>query len=122
MTIMVPLVPPSGNDYKRPDWKNKRFYVTPEAIRFKEAIAIFARGDTVGGRYFKVDVTVYLGKNGRLDADNCPKVIMDGMQEAGIFNGHPGSKAFTDASVKDLHIYIDRDWNEPRTVIHVEAI
>ena len=118
MNFTIPLVPPSGNDYKKPDWPHKRFYVTREAVAFKEAVAIFSRvaGGTVPGKYFRVEVHIYLGKRQRLDADNSQKCLLDGMQEGGVFGER------SDASVKELHVYIHRDAEEPRTEVSVEAL
>lgn len=123
MELTIPLTPPSGNHYKVPVWNQRCFYVTPEAKAFKDAIAIFARGDFVGGHYFSLDVTIYLGKGERGDADNLVKVLKDGLQEANVFGGcADGKNGRSDACVKDLRVRLDRDWKNPRTVVRIEAI
>jgi Holliday junction resolvase RusA-like endonuclease len=96
------LCPPSVNHYKEPTVYRKRdgigfvrgFKLTPEAKAFKAAVAIFARGRTVSPITnserrkvkYRVEVDIYLGPNQRLDADNGGKLLLDGLQEAGVIH------------------------------------
>lgn len=114
LRIEIPLVPPSANHYKMPDWVHRRFYVTKEAQAFKDAVAIFARGQSITGKRLNVSIWVWLGKGDRLDAGNVEKVPLDGLEDARVFKN--------DAAVKELHIYVDRDWENPRTVIEIETL
>lgn len=115
MNVVIPLTPPSGNHYAK-HTRSGRHYVTREALKFKEAVAIFVRGRSVPGKYFCMEVRIYLGKGERVDIDNSQKCLMDGLQEAGVFGGR------SDASVKELHVYINRDAVNPRTEVSVEAL
>jgi crossover junction endodeoxyribonuclease RusA len=113
--LIIPLTPPSTNHYVK-HTRNGRHYVTKEAAAFKNAVALFARGELVEGKQFSVSSRIYLGKGERLDADNSQKCLIDSLQEAGVF-GHK-----SDASVKELHVYIERDADNPRTEVEVKAI
>lgn len=115
MNVVIPLTPPSGNHYVK-HARNGRHYVTREALKFKEAVAVFVKGRSVPGKYFCMEVRIYLGKGERGDADNFCKVLMDSMQECGVFGGR------SDANVKELHVYINRDAVNPRTEVSVEAM
>jgi Holliday junction resolvase RusA-like endonuclease len=114
LTFTVPLTPPSVNHYKVPVWNMRRFYVTPEATAYMEAVAMFARGQKVEAKEFCLDVTVYFGKGQKGDGDNLWKVIADGLKKAGVIK--------SDAMVKKWYLDLERDWNNPRTVITIEAL
>jgi Holliday junction resolvase RusA-like endonuclease len=124
------LTPPSVNHYKQPcvyrgrdGQRYKGMKLTPEAKAFKLAVAIFARGRTVAPvtnserskvRY-SVIADVYLGKAQRLDADNCGKLLLDGLQDAGVIH--------SDAFVEDFRVRPHKDDREnPRTEFIVSRI
>lgn len=112
--IEIPLIPVSGNHYKVPVWSQRRFYVTKEAQAFKDAVAIFARGQVCNGKRLQAHITVYLGKGDRLDAGNVEKVPLDALQDCGVIKN--------DSRIKRLIVDIERDWSNPRTVIELEAL
>lgn len=113
ISFTVPLVPPGVNNYKIPLWEKRRFCVSPEAKAFKEAVAIFGRGQTVEAESYEVSLQVFLGKNGRGDVDNFGKCCLDGLVEAGIISG--------DSEVQKVTIEKFRDWAEPRTEFTVKS-
>lgn len=116
MKLVIPLIPPSVNHYKMRA-RNGHYFVTKEAKAFKEAIAIFyanGKHDVSWAWRYQVDVALYLGKGQRLDADNCGKVILDGLQEAGVIS--------SDAKVMAFSVKKYRDRDNPRTVIEVTAL
>lgn len=125
----VPLAPPSVNHYKKPitlrtsNGPRLSFARTPEAEAFRDAVAIFARGQTLTPatkterdkiRYSLI-VTVFLGRGDRGDGDNNWKCIADSLTNAGVIH--------SDARVPRWHIEVeDRfrdDPNNPRTLICV---
>lgn len=122
------LTPPSVNHYKKPvhyvdkrtDRKRMGFRLTKEAQAYKDAVARFARGQTVTPQSpaelrkvrYEVEATIYLGKRQRLDSDNAGKVVCDALQYAGVIH----SDAFVTRSIMN----IDKDDREnPRTFIRV---
>jgi Holliday junction resolvase RusA-like endonuclease len=124
VTFTVPgFTPPSVNHYKQPcvyrtrDGRmHKGQKLTPEAKAFKLAVAIFARGRTVAplsnkersNVRYRVHVEVYLGPNQRLDADNCGKLLCDGLQDAGVIH--------SDAFVGEFRVRPHKEDREhPRT-------
>lgn len=109
----VPLTPPSVNMYVR-HTRSGRHYVTSEAKKFKEAVAVFAGGRKCEGRKYQVDVVIYLGRKERLDHDNGWKVIGDGLQEAGVIK--------SDAWIRASSMRMDRDPLNPRTEIRVTSL
>jgi Holliday junction resolvase RusA-like endonuclease len=62
----------------------------------------------------EVDITVFLGMRGKGDVDNFPKVVLDGLVDAGVIR--------TDARVSDLHVHKRRDQINPRTVILISPL
>jgi Holliday junction resolvase RusA-like endonuclease len=95
------LTPPSVNhSYKPIMYTGKDGYghrgrkLSGEAKAFKEAVALFARGRTVAPIsdserrkvHYEVTVTIYLGPNQRLDADNGGKLALDGLVNAGVIH------------------------------------
>lgn len=122
----IPLVPPSVNHYKKPITLRTRngprlsFALTPEAVAFGDAVAIFARGQTLipttlaerNEIRYALTVTVFLGKNQRGDGDNYWKCIADSLVRAGVIH--------SDARVRVWHIEVeDDDRDHPRTLICV---
>ena len=114
VTLTIPLVPPSVNHYKMRNRRTGNWYVTKEAIAFKDAVAIFARGAQVRAKQYSLEAVVYLAKNQRGDGDNFNKCIGDGLKEAGVIH--------SDAAIKDWRVRVDRDWAHPRTVMTVRAL
>jgi crossover junction endodeoxyribonuclease RusA len=119
---MVPIVPPDLNHYVRHD-RNGKHYVTREALAFKEALAIYARGEFVQAKSFAVQILIVLGKGQRGDVDGFQKLVLDGLANAGVFRDLKG-KRLSDAHVDDLHSTRDRKErpDQGRTVITVEAL
>lgn len=113
ITFTVPLVPPSVNHYVK-HTRSGRHYVTAEAKKFKEAVAIFARGRSVVAKEYEVQIGIYLPKNGRGDIDNFLKVTLDALVSANVIH--------SDAHIKDLAISKFRDAENPRTEITVTAL
>lgn len=113
ITLTIPLIPPSVNQYVR-HTRTGRHYVTKEAKAFKDAVALFARGESVKGDTYSLDVTVFLGRRARGDGDNFFKCIADGLKDAGVIR--------SDAAIKDWRIKVDRDWSNPRTVLTVAGL
>jgi Holliday junction resolvase RusA-like endonuclease len=124
------LTPQSVNHFKVPcvyrtrDGKMHRgMKLTPEAKAFKLAVAIFARGRTVAPltnsqrskAKYQVVVDVYLGPNQRLDADNGGKLVLDGLQEAGVIHSDAFVSSFTINPHKDQR-------SNPRTEFFVERL
>jgi len=114
ITLTIPLIPPSVNHYKMRNRRTGRWYVTKQALAFKSAVAVFARGASVEGKAYSLDVTVFLGKRGRGDGDNFFKCIADGLKDARVIR--------SDAGIKDWRIKVDRDWANPRTVLTVKTL
>ena len=113
ISFTVPLVPPSVNHYVK-HTRSGRHYVTKEAIAFKEATAIFARGKSISAKRYQVEIGVFLARGQRGDGDNFGKCILDSLVAAGVIH--------SDAAVKKLTIEKDRDWKNPRTEITVKAL
>jgi Holliday junction resolvase RusA-like endonuclease len=114
ITLTIPLIPPSVNHYKMRNRRTGHWYLTKEALAFKAAVAVYARGASVTAKQYSIDAIVFLGKRQRGDGDNFNKCIGDGLKEAGVIH--------SDAAVKDWRVRVDRDWDNPRTVLIVRAI
>lgn len=126
LRIEIPLIPPTVNHYKKPAVNRRtgqKFMVlTKQAKAFKEAIAIFARGETVAPETeserrkvkYSLNATVYLGYRQRGDGDNFWKCLADGLQEAGVIH--------SDAAVSVWSIAVKRDKENPRTVVEVSRL
>jgi Holliday junction resolvase RusA-like endonuclease len=113
--ILIPCLPISGNEYKVPNWKLRQFFVTKEAKAFKESIGWLVQGqEPLTGKRLKATIVVYLGKGDRLDAGNVEKCILDALQQHKAIGN--------DSRIKELHVYMERDWEYPRTVIDVEEL
>jgi Holliday junction resolvase RusA-like endonuclease len=113
MKFTVPLVPPSVNHYVKHTRKG-RHYVTAEARAFKEAVAIFARGNSVAAETYAVGIGIFLGKRMRGDLDNFLKVTLDALVSARVIH--------SDAAITSLSISKARDAQNPRTEIEVTAV
>jgi Holliday junction resolvase RusA-like endonuclease len=124
------LTPPSVNHFKTPTvyrlrdgTTRKGMKLTAEAKAFKAAVAIFARGRTVSPVtnsersrvQYKVVVDIYLGPNQRLDADNGGKLLLDGLEDAGVIHSDAFVSEFTVKPHKD-----ERD--RPRTEFFVTRL
>jgi Holliday junction resolvase RusA-like endonuclease len=124
------LTPPSVNHYKRPTQRRDKdgklrlwFQLTKEAHAYRDAVAIFARGESVAPRTdherskvkYAVHAKVYLGKRQRLDADNAGKVLLDALENCGVIH--------SDAFVQDSRIEIIKDQRDnPRTEVEVTRL
>lgn len=122
------LTPPSVNHYKKPvHFRSKvtgnmrlGFKKTKQAQAYQDAVAIFARGETVAPATdserrkakYRVRARVVLGKNQRLDADNAGKVLLDALQNCGVIH--------SDAFVSESTVEIEKmDRENPRTEVEV---
>jgi Holliday junction resolvase RusA-like endonuclease len=83
LNFSVPLIPPSVNHYKV-----RRFYNSPEAKAFIDAVCIFSHKQAVGGKFYEVDLTYYLPENQiwKCDSDNFEKVSFDALKTAGVIS------------------------------------
>jgi Holliday junction resolvase RusA-like endonuclease len=119
VNIEIPLTPPSANHYKiptnrfQPDGR-RIFKLAPEAKAWYDAVATFARGQSIAGDRLRVEFCVYLGKGERGDVDNFCKCILDGLVKAHVLA--------TDDSVVEMHIYKERDRANPRTEILITEV
>lgn len=120
MTIKftVPLVPPSVNHYKQKS-SHGHWYVTKEAMAFKDAVATFAPAEAkqrVKGKRerYQVEYRIFLGKGERLDWDNGNKVLGDALQECGVIR--------SDAAITAGSVWMGRDIDNPRTEIEVVVL
>jgi Holliday junction resolvase RusA-like endonuclease len=124
--LEVPFTPPSVNHYKKPvvlktrNGPVKSFARTPEADRWREIVAILARGQSISPKTpaernkvrYALTATVFLGKDEHGDGDNFFKCIADALANAGVIH--------SDARVRTWHIDVeDRDRGNPRTLICV---
>ena len=125
----VPFTPPSVNHYKKPvtlrtrNGPVKSFARTPEANAFRDAVAVFARGQsltpaTLNERNkirYCLTCTVFLGEGQRGDGDNFFKVLADSLAYAGVIH--------SDARIRTWHIDVeDEDRANPRTLICVSTM
>jgi Holliday junction resolvase RusA-like endonuclease len=133
MSFTVPyLIPPTGNHYKRPmkyigkdGGLHLGFKVTKQAQAFYDAVAIFARGETVAvvdEREWKrirygVTIDVYLGPRQRGDFDNFFKCGLDALVHAGVIH----SDAAVDGAESRCVVHTDQRDN-PRTEYQVRII
>ena len=122
INFTVPLVPPGVNHYVK-HTRSGRHYVTGEAQAFKDAVAIFARGQFVQAKRFAVTIQIILGKGDKGDWDNFPKLVCDGLSYAGVFRDLKGNRV-SDAHVKDGRVILDCDSRPTKgeTQITVEAL
>lgn len=124
--ISLPMIPPSGNHYKKPRVVNGHlsWYLTKEAVSFKEAVAAMARGrsispDTALERAkvaYRITVTVTLGPKQRQDADNGLKVSLDALKDCGAIH--------SDARVSTVtgHVIWDQRKFGPNTTIRAQRV
>jgi crossover junction endodeoxyribonuclease RusA len=113
LQLSIPLTPPSVNHYVR-HTRNGRHYVTKEALSYKSAVRLFARGRVVTAKKYEVEATVFLGYRQRGDGDNFGKCLLDSLKEAGVIH--------SDAAVKKFTVRVERDWESPRTEISVRGM
>lgn len=118
------LTPPSVNHYKVPWWNHRtqriEYKITAEAIAFMEAVAIFARGQSLAPKTpaerrkirYALVVTVFLGKGEHGDGDNYWKCVGDALEDARVIH--------SDGRVRSWHLEVDDgDRENPRTLICV---
>jgi Holliday junction resolvase RusA-like endonuclease len=81
LTFHVPLLPPSVNHYKV-----RRFYNSPAAKAFIDAVCIFSRKQPVLGAFYQVQVYYIMAPEEFLkwDVDNFSKVTLDALKVAGV--------------------------------------
>ena len=113
ITFTVPLEPPTVNSYVRHTRKG-RHYVTPEAKAFLSAVQVFAKGQSISAKEYRVSFIVYQGKGSKGDVDNYAKCVLDGLVKAGVIH--------SDAAITLLTIAKARDWDSPRTEITVAEV
>ena len=113
LSLSIPIEPPSGNHYKRPNGKGGQF-ITKEAKSFYQAVSVIARGETVEGDAHEVTYVVYQGFGKKGDVDNYAKCILDSLVKCGVLK--------SDASVVSLHAHKLRDRENPRTEIRIKSL
>lgn len=79
----VPLTPPSVNHYlgRR---RGGGAFITPEAKAFKEAVALYARGQRVAGPSYGVEAAFFYPTHVHPDLDNLGKLLLDSLQSCGV--------------------------------------
>lgn len=128
----VPLVPPSGNHYKKPckypgpnGYLHLGFKITPEAKAYYDATAIFSRGRTVAPLTnterrkvkYSVRIDVYLGPRQHGDFDNFWKCGLDALVKSGVIH----SDAAVDGEESKCVVH-GNDRDNPRTEYIVSRI
>ena len=133
LVFTVPWLSPSVNHYWQPTMYTDRCGYTrrgrklsKEARAWKDAVAIFARGQTVAPESererkktrYRVKIDVYFGPGNRGDGDNFAKGCLDGLENAGVIH--------SDAAIETCEITVHRDErsnpDNPRTQFTVERI
>jgi Holliday junction resolvase RusA-like endonuclease len=119
------LIPPSGNHYKKPckyigkdGALHLGFKLTKAAKAYYDAVAIFARGETVAPQTdaerqkvkYSVRIDVFLGPKQRGDFDNFWKAGMDALTHCGAIH----SDASVDGETSKCVVHRDERDN-PRT-------
>ena len=125
VSFTVPyLIPPTGNHYKKPcryigkdGGLHLGFKITKEAQAFYDAVAIFARGESVEEGSYSVFIDVYLGRGQRGDFDNFWKCGLDALVKAGVIH----SDAAVDGLESRCVVHKDQRDN-PRTEYQVRRI
>jgi Holliday junction resolvase RusA-like endonuclease len=126
--LEIPFTPPSVNHYKKPitlrtsNGPRLSFALTPEAKAFRDAIAIFARGQTLvpltakekNNIRYALTVTVFLGKGERGDGDNNWKCIADSLVNAVIIH--------SDARVRKWHIEVEDRYRDKAGTLIIASI
>lgn len=124
------LTPPSVNHYKEPcRYRSKQtgemrkgMRLTAEAKAYRDAVCLFARGDTLipegatkhqlNKIRYEAHITIYLGPRARLDADNGNKLVLDSLQRARVIH--------SDARVRECKsTIVDDQRHNPRTHIKI---
>lgn len=112
--IVIPMEPVGVNNYVK-HTRSGRHYKTKAALSFEEVGAFSCRGiSPVVGDSYRVSILVVQGKGRKGDIDNYCKQPLDLLVKCGIID--------SDAKVIDLHMRKERDWDNPRTEIYIEAI
>lgn len=126
------LIPPGGNHYKRPckyigkdGSLHLGFKITKDAKAYYDAVAIFARGQTVAPQTdaerrrvrYGVRIDIYLGERQRGDFDNFWKCGLDALVKCGAIH--------TDAAVDGEHskCVVHKDERDnPRTIYQITRL
>lgn len=130
-SLIVPLLPPSVNHYKKPTVHFNRqtgmvrrgYRISPEAEAFQIAVARLARGVRLIEEVapllvesgpmterqlrrvrYGIDVRIQFGPGERGDGDNTWKCILDGLHKAGVIH--------SDAYVVEYHMVKDDETRE----------
>lgn len=98
-------IPPSVNHYKT-RFRNGNTVVSKEALAFKQLIAYALHGKYAAGPRFEIILSITLGKKQKGDIDNFPKLVIDGLAEAGAFRSDKGDRV-SDARVRHLEIFVN---------------
>ena len=122
LDFTVRLTPPSVNHYVK-HFRNGGHVKTGEAQAFKDAVAIYAKGGYVVGKTFSVTMKVVLAEKQKGDVDNFPKLVLDGLADAGVFRNKKGER-ISDAHVRHMTVYVQTDERPERgyTEIRVETL
>ena len=128
------LIPPSGNHYKKPciymrdGVGHLGFAITKKTKAYYDAVAIFARGNTLAPvtdaerkrTQYGVTIDVFLPPKGRGDFDNFWKAGLDALVLAGVIH----SDAAVDGAASRCIVHKDQR-DKPRTeyrVIRMERL
>lgn len=115
-SFTVPGTPPSVNTYVR--HSRGRHFVTKEAEAFKSSVwwtvAEQRPGEWHPDRRFSLGIVCRFKSRRCPDIDNLPKLILDGLQAAGIFDN--------DNQVDDMRVSRYFGCPDPRTEITIEAL
>ena len=106
----ITRTPPSVNHYVK-HTRSGRHYKTSDAESFMQRVAIVFLGKKLPKARYGVTINFWLGKGERLDVDNAPKCCMDALVRCGAIA--------SDSYVDELHVYKDRDSQNPNTNILV---
>jgi len=120
--LSVPGAPPSVNHYVK-HTRHGGHYKTGAAESFKQEIALAVKRQFVIAKKFRVDMEIVLAKGDKGDIDNFPKLVLDGLADAGVFRT-PKGKIVSDAHVCQMGVTVDREWRPEcgYTCIKVTAV
>jgi len=121
LRLVVPAIPPSGNNYTRARIVVPRsgkpfisWYHTAEAEAWWATVAAYNRGQQIRGGALELQYIVYtVNKRGRADWDNYGKTIGDALTKCGAIED--------DRFILDGHGHLRIDPLNPRTVILVKC-
>lgn len=118
--IVIPMEPVGVNHYVK-HTRSGRHYKTKEAIAFEQVGAIYCLGQSISAKAYSVTIHIFQGEKKKGDIDGYAKQVLDLLAANGVLLDHKGNRS-TDAHVIELHMTKQRDRDNPRTEIIVEAV